>query len=98
MSRFINFHKSSISADFAIAGAEEKGIDYDQGNVVDKYYGAAYVFQRSGTIWNEVSILRLSDQTSEDAFGRSVSVTGNTAIVGSRGNSYNPGQISVFDQ
>ena len=46
--------------------------------------GSAYVFQRSGTIWNQQAHLTSSDGAAEDYFGRSVSLSGdgNTALIG----------------
>ena len=44
--------------------------------------GAAYVFERTGTIWDEVTRLTPSVLTSHDLFGASVSISGNTAVVG----------------
>jgi uncharacterized repeat protein (TIGR01451 family) len=44
--------------------------------------GQAYVFTRSGTTWSEQQILAASTPTGNDQFGTSVSVFGDTAIVG----------------
>ncbi len=48
---------------------------------------AAYVFTRNPTtgVWSEQAKLTASDATSGRFFGRSVSVSGNTAIVGAQG-------------
>jgi hypothetical protein len=44
--------------------------------------GAAYVFTRSGTTWSQQVELLASDGAANDTFGRSVSVSGSTAVVG----------------
>ncbi|NOK11951.1 DUF7507 domain-containing protein [Corallococcus exercitus] len=44
--------------------------------------GAAYVFVRSGTTWSEQAKLTASDATEDDQFGRSVALSGDTALVG----------------
>jgi hypothetical protein len=45
-------------------------------------YGAAYVFERSGTTWTEQAKLLASDGESSDLFGASVALSGETAVVG----------------
>ncbi len=44
--------------------------------------GSAYVFVRSGSAWTEQAKLLASDGTAQDRFGSSVSLEGNTALVG----------------
>jgi hypothetical protein len=63
----------SISGDFAIVSAVG---DYS-------FAGAAYIFERTGSIWTEVDKLTASDRITQDYFGNSVSISGNYAIVGS---------------
>jgi hypothetical protein len=65
----------SISGDTAIIGAygnESNGTDS----------GAAYIFQRDGTIWNQVAKLTPSDGKTSDNFGSSVFIAEHYAIVG----------------
>lgn len=45
--------------------------------------GAAYVFTRTGPVWTQQAMLVASDGASSDAFGQSVSVSGDIAVVGS---------------
>ncbi|MGH2830101.1 MAG: Ig-like domain-containing protein, partial [Actinomycetota bacterium] len=45
--------------------------------------GSAYVFVRSGSTWTQQAKLTASDAAAFDRFGISVSVTGDTAVVGS---------------
>jgi hypothetical protein len=76
----------SISGDYVIVGAYS---DND-------YKGSAYVFKRDGTTWNEQAKLTASDGSAGDAFGYSVSISGDYAIVGAyNGNDYK-GSAYVF--
>jgi hypothetical protein len=61
--------------------------------------GAAYVFTRSGTTWSQQAKLTASDAQADDEFGQSVSVYGDTLVVGawgedSKGN--NAGAVYVY--
>ncbi len=47
--------------------------------------GAAYIFERSGGVWSEVSKIQASDKQSGDNFGQSVSINGDRAIAGADG-------------
>ena len=86
----------SVSGNVAIVGA------YDgDGNV--KNSGSAYVFEKNTNTghWAEVDKLTASDGMSGDVFGRSVSVSGNVAIVGahdSNDNGKNSGSAYVFER
>jgi len=44
--------------------------------------GEAYVFERSGAIWSPKAVLQPSVEVSLGGFGRTVSISGNTAVVG----------------
>jgi hypothetical protein len=63
----------SVSGDTAVIGAYE-------GGSVDQ--GAAYIFVRSGGVWSQQQELTASDGVQDDAFGYSVSVSGDTAVIG----------------
>ena len=65
----------SISGGTAVVGAQ---FDDDKG--VNS--GSAYVFVRSGTGWSQQDKLTATDRASLDLFGWSVSISGNTALVG----------------
>ena len=70
----------SISGDHAIVGTEE---------------GCAYIFDRNGSVWNQVAKLTASDGW----LSKSVSVSGDYAIVGSEmddENGFNAGAAYVF--
>lgn len=67
----------SVSGDTALIGASR----------VDRYVpvasaGAAYVFARAGTTWTQQARLSPTDSTTNDGFGTSVSLSGETALVG----------------
>ncbi|MBK7976643.1 MAG: FG-GAP repeat protein [Deltaproteobacteria bacterium] len=82
----------SISGDTALLGAAYK-------NGAGSYSGAAYVFTRSGTTWSQQAKLTASDAAANDSFGNSVSVYGNTAVIGAFGDDTgvsNGGSAYVF--
>jgi FG-GAP repeat len=61
--------------------------------------GAAYVFIRNGTSWSQQAKLSASDGLDSDYFGFSVSLDGNTAIIGAFGNDdygLNSGSAYIF--
>ena len=66
----------SLSVDTAVVGADRD----DTAGGADA--GSAYVFVRSGTIWTEQQKLVASDGAASDAFGHSLSVSVDTAVVG----------------
>ncbi len=65
----------SISGDVALIGAvwDDEGL-YDT--------GSAYVFRFDGTNWNEEAKLTASDPAWADRFGKSVSISGDVAVIG----------------
>ncbi len=65
----------SISGDYAVVGAYG---DDDNGD----YSGSAYIFYYNGTNWSEQAKLLASDGAAGDYFGRSVSISGDYAVVG----------------
>ncbi len=62
--------------------------------------GSAYVFTRSGTTWSQQQELTAADGVANDFFGASVSVSGDTALVGAYlhqvGNNAAQGSAYVF--
>ncbi|MBI4700937.1 MAG: FG-GAP repeat protein [Deltaproteobacteria bacterium] len=58
--------------------------------------GSAYVFVRQGGAWTQQAKLTASDAASDDAFGVSVAVNGETVIVGAMGNGDHRGAAYVF--
>ena len=61
-----------------------------------KSAGRAYLFARSGAIWNQTVELKGSDTVAGDYFGYSVVVSGTTAVVGSPGYAKTAGRAYVF--
>ncbi len=90
----------SISGDTVVVGSRF-------GRSVDgtSRSGSAYVFTRNGSSWSEQAKVSADDATTFDEFGFSVSVSGETVVVGSRRddvskygqNIFNAGSAYVFD-
>ena len=75
----------AISGDTVIVGAwGDDDVSNNIGNA-----GAAYIFTRSSTNWIQQAKIVASDRASDDDFGLSVSISGDTAIVGSYGDDDN---------
>jgi hypothetical protein len=70
----------SIDGDTALIGSWYKKNGSNIGQ------GAAYVFVRMGSTWFQQAVLTAPDGHAFDSFGFSVSVNGNTALVGAPGN------------
>jgi hypothetical protein len=66
----------ALAGDTALIGAptDDVGVDVDA--------GSAYVFVRGGTSWGEQSQVRAIDRAGNDQFGRSVTLSGDTALIG----------------
>jgi len=79
----------SIDGDFAIVGAP-----YDDDNGL--YSGSSYIFIRIGSTWVEEAKLTASDGATYDYFGRSVSISGDYAVVGAHNNNAHRGSAYVF--
>jgi hypothetical protein len=82
----------SINEDYAVVGSVG---DDDNGD----YSGAAYIFKRGGTTWYQHAKLTASDATEDAHFGESVSINGDTIIIGAHyddDNGDNSGSAYVF--
>jgi hypothetical protein len=79
----------AVSGDTVVVGAELE----DDGGDLDT--GAAWVFVRAGATWTEQQKLVASDGSPNDRFGDSVSISGNTVVVGAPG-AGNAGAAYVF--
>ncbi|TGM77137.1 hypothetical protein EHR04_16865 [Leptospira levettii] len=81
----------SISGDTIVVGAFNEASNQTtitngtsaSANNSAAFAGAAYVFQRSGTSWAQQAYLKASNIEANDRFGTSVSISGNTIVVGS---------------
>ena len=61
--------------------------------------GLAYVFERRGARWSQAAVLSASDAAADDQFGLTVSVSGDTIVVGARladGRGMDAGAAYVF--
>jgi hypothetical protein len=56
------------------------------------------VFQQSATGWRQVAELAGSDTRASDTFGKSVAVSGGTAVVGGDGHAKYAGRAYVFQE
>ncbi|MFN0205162.1 MAG: FG-GAP repeat protein [Planctomycetota bacterium] len=77
----------SVSQDTVVVGAYQEDssattINGDQSNNSSPDAGAAYVFVRSGTTWSQQAYLKASNTGANDQFGRSLSISGDTIVVG----------------
>ncbi|MGO9111032.1 MAG: putative Ig domain-containing protein [Thermoguttaceae bacterium] len=88
----------SISGNTVVVGAPGTTVGYGS-----LYQGAAYVFTEPGTGWanmTQTAKLTASDGTAQDYFGWSVSISGNSAVVGAEnetvGGNYGQGAAYVF--
>ncbi len=71
----------SISDDYAIVGAYNEDEDSGGGNTLNAA-GSAYIFYNNAGVWEQVNKIVASDRESADEFGKSVSISGDYAIVG----------------
>jgi len=92
----------AISGNYVIIGASN-----EDGSSTDVSFnsGAAYIFELSGGIWSEKTILRASNLGTVDNFGQSVAISGNYAIVGANQEdesstdvSFNSGAAYIFER
>ncbi|TDJ68499.1 MAG: hypothetical protein E2O39_13155 [Planctomycetota bacterium] len=79
----------TVSGDMVVVGAiredsDSTGVNGNQNDNSDIEAGAAYVFVRSGTSWSQAAYLKASNTDADDRFGSSVSVSGDTVVVGAR--------------
>jgi len=77
----------AVSGDTLVVGANGEGsnatgVDGNQADNSMPSSGAAYVFVRSGAAWSQQAYLKASNTDAADNFGKSVAVSGDTAVVG----------------
>jgi hypothetical protein len=77
----------AISGNTVVIGAWQEasnamGANGNQSNNSAAAAGAAYVFVRNGTTWNQQAYLKASNTDAEDQFGYSATVSGDTAVIG----------------
>ncbi len=72
----------TVAGDSFGASASMNGTTFVIGAPNSGGKGAVYVFRKSGVVWSQIAKLVASDGASGDLFGRSVSIDGDTVIVG----------------
>ena len=85
----------SISGNTVVAGAANAKVGASSGQ------GAVYVFTESGSVWanmTQTAKLTASDGAAGDEFGSSVSISGNTVVVGAAVRRSAQGAAYVFTQ
>ena len=78
----------SISGDYAIVGASHND-HYSNDYYSDDNFGSAYIYKGDGNNWQQVAKLTADDGAWDDYFGKSVSISGDHAIVGAYGDDDN---------
>jgi hypothetical protein len=83
-------HAVALSGDTVVVGASGEsskatGVNGDPTDRSAPGSGAAYVFVRNGTNWVQQAYLKASNTETNDGFGWSVSVSGDTVVAGARG-------------
>jgi hypothetical protein len=76
-----------IDGDTLVVGALNEqsnatGVNGDEANNAIDKSGAAYVFTRTGTDWTQQAYLKASNSDVNDNFGQSVTIDGDTIVVG----------------
>jgi hypothetical protein len=73
-------------------------IGADKEDTNGNWAGSAYIFTKSGSTWSEQDKIQPTDSTTEQFFGKSVSISddGNTAIIGAPGQSTGPAAAYIF--
>jgi hypothetical protein len=89
----------AIRGDIIVAGAERedgggRGINPSDDDGADAS-GAAYIFSRSGTAWSLQAYVKASDTRMNDGFGTTVSVSGETVVIGSPGHDGYPSWVNA---
>ncbi len=77
----------AIHADTIVIGSPYEasaatGVNGNQADNSALYSGAAYVFTRSGTVWNQQAYLKASNTGTNDTFGAAVAISSDTVAVG----------------
>jgi len=80
----------AVSGDTVVVGAFREDsnatrVNGDQADNSAGSSGAAYVFRRSGTTWRQQAYLKAGNTGTADFFGGSVTVSGDTVVVGAYG-------------
>lgn len=100
-----DFFGSSVSVDgdtLAVSAPYEDsratGIDGDQSHNFFVNAGAVYVFTRMGPAWSQEAYVKSSNTLAGDLFGQSISLDGDTLVVGAPGEDSDAGAAHVFSR
>jgi FG-GAP repeat len=79
----------AVSGDTVVVAASGEdsavaGVNGNQADNTKSDAGAAYVFIRTGSTWSQQAYLKSSNPDSQDEFGSSVAVSGDTVVVAAR--------------
>lgn len=84
----------ALDGDTLVVGANREdsraaGINGNQADNSGNNVGAVYIFVSSGGVWTQQAYLKASNPDDSDNFGSSVSINGNTIVVGAPGEDSN---------
>jgi hypothetical protein len=87
----------AIAGDTIVVGAKKEdsnatGVNDNQNDNSNPWAGAAYVFQRTGTEWNQEAYLKASNSNASDEFGEAIAITlypQPMVVIGAHGESSN---------
>ena len=82
----------SVSAATVVVGSQweqslSQGINGSQAHAITSPVGAAYVFAKSGTVWNQEAYLKASNAAGSYLFGGDLVIAGDVLVVGSSNDS-----------
>jgi hypothetical protein len=85
-------YSMAMSGDTLVIGAPSEesaatGVNGDEDDNSADFAGAVYVFVGDGSTWTQQAYLKASNTGPSDGFGISVSISGDTLVVGARGES-----------
>jgi hypothetical protein len=77
----------AVSGDTLVVGVPQEdsaaiGVNGDQANNSASSSGAVYVFVRNGDTWSQQAYLKASNTETNDLFGASVAISGDTVVIG----------------
>ena len=78
----VDFYDNTLVVGSYGESSSATGVDGNQTLGAFADTGAAYVFVRSNNVWRQQSYLKASNTASNDRFGHSVAVSGNTVVAG----------------
>jgi hypothetical protein len=79
----------ALQGDTLVVGApgedsNSSGIDQSEDNASAQNSGAVYIFERTGTTWQQAHYIKASNTTASDEFGASLALTENKLVIGAR--------------